>query len=403
MSQSLIDTTMRTTQPYVRLSRTLIVALVAVATFGTTTARAQQEGARLVLSKSLAYNIFQKTLPIKFVSPGGGGTVVDIAFCGAGPGELSSKLLILAEPGAQPKLPKSLLRREDCNGTPAQILSRLKTTAPPTVVVATMKALWQDWNLRLTTTAAAPAVPSTNTAVLSNELNSGLVIATFSTRNMSSKLANGSSLSLDGQFAFAGDSMYIALVAAPASNPLPSSYVEEVQLAPPENLNVRLPVSLFNALSASQFGAQPFGLDPQGFGTLGLSSPTLSLSDATLHSTAIIRQGPGADYHLDIAWVGSDLAIDKITLSTQDASCPPGDSNCIFQNTLRSRLAASLSKTLTTKYHGYLLRPTDFTHGVDVTIFGSPLHLNIQGLKTDSVGQEIRFSNIMAVGVDPGH
>ena len=197
--------------------------------------------------------------------------------------------------------------------------------------------------------------------------------------------------------------MYVALVAAPAGAPLPLAYVEEVQLTPPENLNVRLPVTLFNALSAGQFGAQPFGLDPQGFGTLGLSSPALSLSAATLHSTAIIHQGPGADYNLDIAWAGSDLAIDKITLSTQDAPCSSGDNNCTFQNTLRSRLAASFSRTLTTKYHGYLLRPTDFTHGVDVTIFGSPLHLNIQGLKTDSVGQEIRFSNIMAVGVDSGH
>ncbi len=170
-----------------------------------------------------------------------------------------------------------------------------------------------------------------------------------------------------------------------------------------ENLDVRLPVSLFNNLSKDQFGARPFSLSPNGFGSLALSMPMLNLAADGLHSTATISVANIGEFDMDVLWSGQDLAVNQVKIDPKIVACTPGDSNCEGLNTLRRQMASTYAANLTTQFKGSLLRPNDWSHGIDLSIFGIPMHLSVQGNHASIIGKELQFVNVTSVDMDGTH
>ena len=363
-------------------------------------ARAQQ-AARLIVAQNIAHNLFQHTLPIAFSAGTAQASVVDIAFCGTQP-DGSTKVLILAQPGTPAKLAVPVLKLDFCTQPASAVVSALatKVTQPTTLVFGSTQ--WTNWALTITATSAAAVHAAPADSTLTQRLTPGMSLGKFSTRGMATKLDNGAALTLDGQFAFGNDKMYIALVEAPGTAPVPAAYVIDGDLATGENLDARLPLALFNSLSMDQFGANPFPLPSTGL-ALGLTAPQLYAAADGLHSTGVLTLSSFADFDIDILWAGQDLAVDHVAITPHLKPCTAGDVNCATGNSMRQQAANSYATSLTNQYKGTLLRPNDWTHGMDVTFLGTPLHLSIQNNRASLINGELKLINLAGVGIHEIH
>lgn len=366
-----------------------------------------QEAVRVILSRALTYNVFSRALPIKFTTSYGDGYVVDLMFCGQGSG-VSSKVLMIAGSSVpnfpQPASPTSNLTSpyprllmSHCDQSLTDVAHYLSGSYYAGDAIVLGSVTWENWalNFRVVTVEGIDSSVA-ETAKFASELTKDKVLAHFDTRNLTTKLANGSTITFDSQMAFFADTFRLALIPAPASAELPTSYLIDGQMSGYENFDLRLPVSVFNQISAKQIGKAAFPLNRAVFGGFEIAEPSLAIAAGTLQTKAAAVCPNCTPIDFVITWTGDDLAVDNVTMTLRQQCSGPHDLICNFF----VRTLPGVASSITNNIRGQLLRPTDFEQGTDITAFKMPLHLKIEGLKSSLSGQEIRFQNVMSIARD---
>jgi hypothetical protein len=346
-----------------------------------------------------AHDLVALMLPIAFRGISSEGntslslSLMDAVYCRSEHRGNAAKFLGILYPGEpQDRRIGSVLREEDCHGSPPTVLKRLiaNPDAPHWLGLVELNVKWTPWQVQFTPTKLQGLAKSQHPKV-------GVRLSHDATKiyptSFTIPAEHGKLIPVHFSFDVAGQAIVLngLVVETPPAhyNPIFTGKVPE-KLPSGANAVIAIPHTVANAVVTQYLAGEAYVIPlAQSAPPIALKNPVMAGSRNKYVTTSLLglREYPDA-FNLETEWIGDDLRLGRLSLTPRHTACGL-DMVCEVKRAGLDALATSLTRLLHAQYKNIPLRSVILQDVMSVKLNDRSVRVHAQVLRAEATARDL--------------